>query len=320
MVRARVLPLLVALAGATVSVPALAGKPCTDSSKECGAKLFDAGVKAFQSGKYEVALEHFQEAYAIAKLPVVTFNLALAEDKLGRYEDALRHLDEVLADSATNDKTRAAAQTERDRVAKNLGVIAVELAGAKEIRVEIDGKARRLEDGALRVSPGSHLVRVVADGSERLSRRVQVDAGERLVLHIERTRELVVESEEPRSPSQEPTKDHASSGGVSPTWFFVAGGTTLVLAGVTVWSGLDTLSAKNDLDDDRPELTLAEEQARIDDGHGKETRTNVLLVATGVGAVATAALGLFVVNWGKGKHENVSVGFGPATASVSGRF
>ena len=117
----------------------------------------------------------------------------------------------------------------------------------------------------------------------------------------------------------EPTKDRSSSG-VSPTWFFVAGGATLILGGITVWSGLDTLSAKHDLDDDRPQLTLAEEQKRIDDGHSKETRTNVLLVATGVGAVATAALGLFVVSWGKNENKSVSVGFGPATASVSGSF
>jgi hypothetical protein len=305
-----------------VSTPAFAAKPCSDRTKECGGKLFDAGVKAFQAGNYETALEHFREAYAIAKLPVVTFNLALAEDKLGQYEGALAHLEEVLADSSTNKATREKAEAERDRITRSLAVIAVELAGARNIQIEIDGKTRQLENGAVRVMPGLRSVRVTADGAERLSRSVRVEAGERLVLHIERTRELVVESggDKPTGAPAEKDEPTKGGGGVSPAWFFVAAGVTVVLGGITVWSGLDTVSAKNDLDDDRPKLTLAEEQDRIDEGHAKETRTNVFLVATGVGAVATAALGLFVVSWGKGKNDNVAVGINGSMASVSGRF
>ncbi len=291
--------------------------PCHDESKACGGKLFDSGVKAFQAGEYDTALERFRAAYAIAKLPVVTFNLALVEDKLDKYEDALVHLDEVIADPATAKATREKAQSERDRISRSLATIAVELAGAQDIVVEVDGKSFPLKGGAVRVGSGRHSIRVVADGSERLSRSIEVSPGERLVLHLERTRELVVESSNDK-PFTEPADTDKKSQGVSPTWFYVAAGATVVLAGVTVWSGLDTVSAKNKLDDDRPSLTIAEEQDRIDAGHSKETRTNVLLVATGVGAVATAAIGLFVVRWDKDKK--VSFGVTGSSASVSGSF
>jgi hypothetical protein len=92
-----------------------------------------------------------------------------------------------------------------------------------------------------------------------------------------------------------------------------------VLAGVTVWSGIDTNKA-------RTNFNAHPTQAGLDAGQGKQTRTNVLLGATAVVGVATAVVGLFATDW-HGKptqdehpEEHMAFGIGPGSVSLSGRF
>jgi hypothetical protein len=76
-----------------------------------------------------------------------------------------------------------------------------------------------------------------------------------------------------------------------PTWvFFGAAGLTAAVAGVTVWSGLDTLSARDDYVADPTE-------AGYEDGISRQRRTNVLIgVSIGL-AVGTAVVGAFLTGW-----------------------
>ncbi len=78
--------------------------------------------------------------------------------------------------------------------------------------------------------------------------------------------------------------------GVPPAVVVAGAAVTVALGGFTIWSGLDTLSARDDF---RSHPTAA----GYDDGVGREHRTNVLLGATAVAGVATAAIGIFGVRW-----------------------
>ena len=60
---------------------------------------------------------------------------------------------------------------------------------------------------------------------------------------------------------------------------------TVVLGGITIWSGLDTLSARDD-------FMSKPTRAGYDDGVAREHRTNWLLGATTVAGVATVAIGV----------------------------
>jgi hypothetical protein len=77
---------------------------------------------------------------------------------------------------------------------------------------------------------------------------------------------------------------------LSPVWFFVGAGATVVLAGVTVWSALD--EKDTDLC-----ATPGSCSALSSNGTEDRTRTQVLLSATGTLGVATALVGILWTNW-----------------------
>jgi hypothetical protein len=76
--------------------------------------------------------------------------------------------------------------------------------------------------------------------------------------------------------------------GISPIYFYVAAGSTLVLGGVTLWSGIDLLNARDHFKADKTPT-----QKAFDAGEHKDTRTSVLIGCTAAFAVGTAALAFF---------------------------
>ena len=76
------------------------------------------------------------------------------------------------------------------------------------------------------------------------------------------------------------------------------------LAGASIWSGLDVLS-KND------EYERDPTQARLDAGQSAELRTNILIGATAVAAVATGVIA-WKTRWSSPKREQSTLGLVPA--------
>jgi hypothetical protein len=69
-----------------------------------------------------------------------------------------------------------------------------------------------------------------------------------------------------------------------------AAAATAVMGGLALWSGLNTLSKRDEYEKDPT-------KERYEDGVSRERRTNWLLGGTAVLGVGTAALGLFVTHW-----------------------
>jgi tetratricopeptide (TPR) repeat protein len=86
----------------------------------------------------------------------------------------------------------------------------------------------------------------------------------------------------------------------------VVGSATVVVGGIALWSHLDTSSA---LDAYKKDPT----KKNYDDGVGKQTRTNILLIGTGALAVATGVIAYFTFSSGSGS-ESASAG---ASASLT---
>jgi len=75
------------------SHPVLAGGPSTpeDPAKIVAAQEhFDAGVAAYQSEAYDVALEEFRQAYDQVPAAVFLYNAARMAEKLGRLDESLK--------------------------------------------------------------------------------------------------------------------------------------------------------------------------------------------------------------------------------------
>jgi hypothetical protein len=95
-----------------------------------------------------------------------------------------------------------------------------------------------------------------------------------------------------------------SSNGLSPVFFLVGAGATVVVGGIAVWSGIDT---KNNPGPDTVRkncVGLGADCPEYQEGISKERRTNYLWIGTAGAAVVTGVLAVFT-DWGsRGKRTS----------------
>jgi hypothetical protein len=289
----------------------------------CGRRFFEAGAAAFERAEYETAAQQFQAALAQRPHAVIRFNLGLSLARLGRPKAAIEQLALVEADPDADKDLRARAERERKSAEQALARVSFRMSDPSRERIELDGapiEVRGSEE--LQLDPGPHRVRVISGSSVVLDQELELSPGERVELRVgERSRriDVVVVPEAALSPpaAPPPAPRHPQRHGVSPTWFYASAGATLVMTGVTVWSGIDTQNALDDYERDLPGLSPEEARARLDHGHSLELRTNWLLAGSIALGVGTAVLGIWVVDFGE---QHVSLGIGPNRLALSKRF
>jgi hypothetical protein len=103
-----------------------------------------------------------------------------------------------------------------------------------------------------------------------------------------------------------PDADRARPSGLPPAVFFAGVGATLIMTGVTTWSGIDTLNnpGKDAIAQCQPRDTNCDAYQL---GLSHQRRTNLLIGATAVVAAGTAVVGLFFTNWGSGKASEAFI-------------
>jgi len=124
------------------------------------------------------------------------------------------------------------------------------------------------------------------------------------------------------SPPLAPTSDSgvtAQAKGWSPVVFWVGVGATAVVSGVTIWSGVDTISNPGTERVERECKGQGESCPLYQEGRKKQLRTNVLLGVSGGLGVATILIGAFATNWSGGGKTPASAASAdrPQTFSVS---
>jgi len=293
----------------------------------CGRRHFEAGTRAFERGDYAEASVEFQTALAQRPHRVVRFNLALSLLRIGRPSAALAELAQVLSDPATEKELHDRATREQRSAEQALSRITFRLSDPTRERVELDGKLVDLAVGQeLLLDPGNHHVRVISNSSVVLDQELDLGPGERIELRVgERSRriDVVVVPVAPVvvPPVAKPSPAAAArseSKPLTPTWFYAGVGATVALTGLTVWSGIDTNKAYSRYQRDLPELTQAAADDRVENGHARERRTNLLLAGSLVCGAGAAVLGIWFVDF-SGK-SSATVGLAPGHIAVSGRF
>jgi tetratricopeptide (TPR) repeat protein len=287
---------------------------CDADAAECGKRAFDAGIEAYRAKKYSEASERFQVAYELRPHPVVLFNWALAESRLEKYVEALEHFEKVLADPETPSDLRATIEEEKATAGRNVGTIEVDAGG--EGKIFVDERVFEGRTASARVNPGTHHVRVEIDGREVVKREVTLKSGERVQVAVNRTE--IVKREPTRPVRRSPEVPRDEPRGLDPIWVYAGAGLTAVLGGVTLWSALDTKSSHDDYERALPTLTQAEVNQRVDDGHKKELRNNVLIGGTALVGVGTVVVGLFLVDWKQKPTAKQTVGVRVGIGSVAG--
>jgi hypothetical protein len=131
---------------------------------------------------------------------------------------------------------------------------------------------------------------------------------------------LAGSNDETRPPIEPATGADArgSSSGGLPVWLPLAtAGAALVALGVTLWSGLDTLSASD-------EYEAAPTRAGFEDGVARENRTNVFIGLTAALGLTAVVMAIFT-DWSPDSERDegdasITFDLGPTGSRVSGRF
>jgi hypothetical protein len=324
---------VLALSLALVTLPAAAQSASSDCAGEdatsCGRRHFEAGTQAFERGDFTTAAAEFQAAIAQRPHPVIRFNLGLSLARLGRPKAALEQLQLTIADSATDKELRARAEREQRSAEQALSRVTFRLADPSRERVELDGVAMDVADRQeLAIDPGLHNVRVISGSSVVLDQDLELAPGERVELRVgERSRRIdVVVVPDPIKPvpsvkpvpAPPPPPPPRTLRTVPVGWFYAGLGVTAVATGVTVWSGLDTRSALDDYERDLPKLSQPQADERVEDGHRRELRTNLLLAGSLLSAAGTAVLGVWFVDFGGNAKARAAIV--PGQLLVTGSF
>jgi hypothetical protein len=314
----------------TRAATAQSAEPAADCPEQdptiCGRRSFEAGTRAFEAGDFVTATKEFELAIAQRPHPVIRFNLALSLARLGRPSAAIQQLRLTIDDPATDKDLRARAEREQRSAEQALSRVTFRLTDPSRERVELDGVPISIVgQQELGIDPGPHRVRVISGSSVVLDQELELTPGERVELRVgERSRRIdvvVVPDAAPKPITAPPTRPMPPPRPRRPVpvaWFYAGLGATAVVTGVTVWSGIDTNSALSDYERDLPKLSQHEAEERVNDGHGRELRTNLLLAGSLACAAGTAVLGIWFVDFG-GKAQARAL-LTPQQLVLSGSF
>jgi len=205
----------------------------------------------------------------------------------------------------------------------------VELRCAGDCTTEVDGKPLEAASAGW-LSAGPHVVAfsTATYPGYRDEHRVDISSTDTPVVTFRPPAKaptaLEPEAESAQGPQHSPADRERH--GLAPTWFWIGAGVTAVVAGGAIISGLDASHSHKDFEDHGcVQQGSSDCTQRADDGKSGVLRTNILIGGAAVAGVATAVVGLFLVDW-KPRHDGVAVrasfsaGPGDARAVVTGSF
>jgi hypothetical protein len=166
-------------------VPASEPSTTADAKKKDEARVhFEKGLGLFEEQAWEAALAEFLRSREIFATRSATTNAAVCLRKLHRFDEALDMFEALLKEfpqMAANDKT--SAEREKAELAGLVGAIEIR-STESDASMVIDGRDRGATrpDQSIRVSAGSHVVRVYKEGFNPFESRVEVSGGQTAVV------------------------------------------------------------------------------------------------------------------------------------------
>lgn len=180
---ARALALPCALAAAAL-VP---GRALADDDVDAARRAFVEGVARFQRGDYEAARAMFVQADAAHHAPVIRYNLARAEEKLGLAQAAVDDYEDYVGEAGEKGEFTSAATIAIAQIKTRSTHLRIETkpSGA---RASVDGRALADATPATTLlGAGHHTVVIDGDGGWHEERPVDVQGrGDAVTLVIER--------------------------------------------------------------------------------------------------------------------------------------
>jgi len=310
----RRLPALLLLVGVggLAWAPAVFAADATPEQLQFAAQEDDLGYRAYVAKRFDEAATHFEKAFFAAP------NAAELRKAIRAHREAGEHA--KAATLAALGQRKFGADTALGKLADETiaeakpRVFEVHVTSPEECSVAVDDRVvtvERASDYRFFVDPGKHELLVGWSGQR--STKVSVDA------RAAGTQTLALQPP-PRPPP--PPVDHpveppepAHSKPLGPVVFLVGAALTAAGAGVTVWSGIDTLNNPGRSAVKADCVGQGTSCPEYQQGVDAQRRTNILIAATaGVGAV-TLVVGAFLTQW---KHVEAAPATGLQVAPVVG--
>jgi hypothetical protein len=304
--------------------PALGQQPSA-STKTKAAEHYDRGVDHFERAQYAAAVNEFLAADELVPSSDALSSAIAAARRSNDHLLVLRASQRAIGRESADPKLAAGARAALAEASRHLARIEASCEPAP-CSLELDGSA--IPAGTNYALPGTHTIVAKAEGREPSEERLAMAAGAsyRVSLTLKSTAGAPAPPVAPPDSKPGPaaptdqnppvTSEHAQKDRpLPPVAFYAGAGVTGVLLILTTWSGIDTLSARDDL----PERPTRDQ---IDDVEGRITRTDVLLATTVLVGAATGYAGIALVNWhGKGSARlGVAPAAGGFQAGITGRF
>jgi hypothetical protein len=279
----------------------------TPAQVRAAAEAFDRGREAYKAEEYVDAAEQFEKADSSAPSPAAIELAIRAREKSGELDRAATLLALALKRYPEQANLFKLA-TELEKRSKELFALTANCDTPCDLTV--NGKIVHGEPDTQRtlfLQPGAFTIRAGWPDNRSESKQVQAEKSGRGEITFTTPATpagdaMAKEDVEPAAPppvDPTATKDEGpkKSGGWSPTIFYVGAGLTAVVAGVTVWSGIDTVNNPG-ADRVKEECgTQGESCALYQEGLSKQRRTNILVGVTAGLGVATILVGVFATDW-----------------------
>ncbi len=301
--------LLIGSAASPVAAQTAASEP-TPEQVRAAAEAFDLGRQSYKDGRFAEAAEQFERADASAPNATALELAIRARDKAGDLDRAGTLAALALSLYPNDENISKIAPDVIERAKSELYELTVTCSEPCEITdgnkvVHGSAAARR----TLFLSAGMHNLRAGFGEGRAFSKPVEATTGASGTVEFSlATSDAPVPEVAPAPPPPEPENADADRGtqkehhGLSPIVFWAGVGATGVAGIVTIWSGVDTINNPG-ADKVKAECAAGDENCKYyKDGRAAQARTNVLIGVTSALGVATAAVGLFAIDWGKSSH------------------
>jgi len=291
-----------------------AGAAQTAQERQAAAEAFDRGTTSYLAEDYGTAARWFEMANNLAPAAPALLQAIRAHQRAGnelRAGTLALRLVERFPDAGP-----AVEESQRIVDGMRASYFFVEVMCDAECAVELDGTLQA--HPAFFLEPGRTYRVGASFASGNATEEVSGAAGEQRTVRLTAPEGGAVQgpNDDPGSTrmtgesawtrQDDPERREAreeSGGGVHPAGFLTSLALTLGAGGVLVWSGMDTLSARDEYEEVAArermagETTFPEASQLLADGRDKERRTNILIGAT-AGLAAVTVVMAIVTDWG----------------------